>query len=289
MHIRNDDLTLHIADDGDASAPPILLLHGITSFGGTWDWLVPTLAERFRVLRLDFRGHGESDRSPGTYTSAGYISDAVGALQQAAGVPCPVIGHSLGGVTAAALTQRHPHLVTAAILEDPPLGVSTGTASAAEGLEGNPLLDGFRLMRQTVPQLQEAQIPLDNLVEALAAAPDTSATSTFGEVLHADAIEAMARSLLAVDATVLDPVLDGSMEAFLDAGAPFAVPTLIVCADPSKPDAVADPALADGFAARSPSVEVAVAAAGHLIHDEKASRDWFRTIVVEFLDRVAPA
>ena len=150
------------------------------------------------------------------------------------------------------------------------------------------MLDGFRLMRQTIPQLQEAQIPLDTLVAMLAAAPDTSATSTFGEMLHADALEAMAQSLLAVDATVLDPVLTGSIEAFLDPDAPLAVPTLIVCADPSKPDAVADPGLAEGFAARSPSVEIVVADAGHLIHDEKSSRDWFRTAVVEFLDRVAP-
>ena len=35
--------------------------------------------------------------------------------------------------------------------------------------------------------------------------------------------------------------------------------------------------------------EIAIATAGHLIHDEKSSRDWFRTMVVEYLDRVAPA
>ena len=39
------------------SGPVLLLLHGITSFGGTWEWIVPQLVERFRVLRLDFRGH----------------------------------------------------------------------------------------------------------------------------------------------------------------------------------------------------------------------------------------
>ncbi|MEO5723181.1 MAG: alpha/beta fold hydrolase, partial [Ilumatobacteraceae bacterium] len=79
MQITNGKLTLHVAEDGDPSAPPILLLHGITSFGGTWDWIVPELAERFRVLRLDFRGHGASDRAPGEYSSSGYISDAVAA------------------------------------------------------------------------------------------------------------------------------------------------------------------------------------------------------------------
>ena len=97
MQIRNGDIDLHVARDGDPLLPPILLLHGITSFGGTWDWIVPTLVERFHVLRLDFRGHGRSDRAPGEYGSAGYVSDAVAALEQAAGQPCVVMGHSLGG------------------------------------------------------------------------------------------------------------------------------------------------------------------------------------------------
>ena len=82
MQIRNGNLTLHIAEDGDSSAPPILLLHGITSSVDTWEWLVPTLAERFRVLRLDFRGHGRSDRAPEAYTTSGYVSDAVVALER---------------------------------------------------------------------------------------------------------------------------------------------------------------------------------------------------------------
>ena len=44
---------------------------------------MPQLAERFRVLRLDFRGHGDSDRAPGEYSPAGYVSDAVAERAQA--------------------------------------------------------------------------------------------------------------------------------------------------------------------------------------------------------------
>ncbi len=291
MQISNGHLTLHVAEDGDPEAPPILLLHGITGSADTWDWLVPTLAERFRVLRLDFRGHGKSDRAPGDYGSFGYVSDAVAALEQAAGRPCPVIGHSLGGVTAAALTQRHAELLTAAVLEDPPLGLG---ADAASALEGNSLLDGFRLMRESIPQLQASGIALDVLTGVLAASPDTTGESTFGVKLHADAIETMAMSLLDVDASVLDAVVNpqvgGSFEPFLDEAAPLRVPTLIVTADPSKPDAVASPALAGRFASISPAVEVATAeGAGHLIHSEVVSREWFRDTTMAFLDRVAPA
>src|SRR5512137_1109377 len=119
MEIRNGDIMLHVAVDGDDTAPPVLLLHGITSCTRTWDWLVPDLVDRYRVLRLDFRGHGGSDRTPGAYDADGWISDAAAACREVAGVPCAVIGHSLGGGTAAGLAQRHPELVRGIALEDP--------------------------------------------------------------------------------------------------------------------------------------------------------------------------
>ena len=294
MRIRNGTIELHVADDGDPSAPPILLLHGITSFGGTWEWFVPELATRFRVLRLDFRGHGESDRAPGDYNPQGYVSDAIAAIEQAAGQPCVVVGHSLGGATAAALTQQRPDLVVAAVMEDPPLGQAgapraDGVAgdTGAQVLEGNSLLESFRMIRDSAPQLQASGITVEVLSGIMSAAPTPSGT-TFGELLHPDGVAAMAGSLLAVDASVLDPVLTGTIGTFLDPDTPFGSPSLIVCADPAKPDAVADPAMAEHFARISPATEfIVIDGAGHLVHDELASRHRFRDAVVAFVDRAA--
>ncbi len=295
MRIRNGSIELHVADDGDPSAPPILLLHGITSFGGTWDWFVPSLVERFRVLRLDFRGHGASDRAPGEYSPDGYLSDAVAAIEQAAGRPCVVIGHSLGGATAAGLAQRHPDLVVAAVMEDPPLrfaeptdaaGNRAADAADSDVLDGNSLLESFRLIRESAPRLQASGITVDVLAGVLAAAP-TAGGGTFGGLLHADGVASMAGSLLKVDAAVLDPVLNGSIRSLLDPHEAFHVPSLIVCADPAKPDAVADPMMAQHFADLSTTTEVVVLdGAGHLIHDELASRDRFGCAALDFIDRV---
>ena len=285
MQITNDGLTLHLAEDGDPAAPPLLMLHGITSFAGTWDWIVPELAQRFRLLRLDFRGHGASDRAPGGYSSDGYVSDAIAVCEQVIGEPCVVIGHSLGGVTAAIVMQRRPDLVRAAILEDPPLGFPAG--SAGDVREGHGLLDAFRLMRQSIPGLQAAGMSAEAVAGFLTAVP-TATGATMGDSIEADGVLSMAGSLLAVDAAVLDPVLDGTIDLLLDADRGFDAPTLIVTADPAKPDAVADPAIARHFASISPATEVlTVAGAGHLIHDEVASRPAFRAAVLEFLDRVA--
>ncbi|HYN33476.1 MAG TPA: hypothetical protein VES40_12685, partial [Ilumatobacteraceae bacterium] len=117
----------------------------------------------------------------------------------------------------------------------------------------------------------------------------TAAGSPMGETIEADGLLSMAGSLLAVDAGVLDPVLNGTIDLLLDADRGFDSPTLIITADPAKPDAVADPEVARHFASISPATEVVtIEGAGHLIHDEIASRPKFHAAVMEFLDRVAP-
>src|SRR3954470_4953031 len=119
VELHTDELTLHYEDDGDPDAPPILLLHGITQSTATWGWIVPHLAPDHRVVRLDFRGHGRSGRTPGAYTFPGYVADATAICERVLGQPAIVIGHSLGGGTAAALAQTRPDLVRGVVLEDP--------------------------------------------------------------------------------------------------------------------------------------------------------------------------
>jgi pimeloyl-ACP methyl ester carboxylesterase len=284
VRITGEGLDLHVAEDGDPSAPPVLLLHGIIGSRATWGWLVPELTERFRVLRLDFRGHGQSGRAAGRYTASGYVADAVAALEQAAGRPCVVVGHSLGGATAAAIAQRRPDLLTGVVLEDSPLG--SMTVAEPVSLEGNALLDGFRFLREAIPQAQQAEMSLEALVEVIAATPHTSGRGTFGDVLFADGVASMAASMLEVDAAVLDPVLAGTAGAFLDPGVGFSVATLLIAADPAKPDAVANPKMAEHYASISPDLEVQVIeGAGHVIHNERAGREPFRAALSRFLDR----
>jgi len=279
MEIQNGDLTLNVAVDGDADAPPVLLLHGITASVRTWDWLVPHLVDRYRVLRLDFRGHGRSGRAPGTYGWEGYVSDAAAVCRQVAGRPCAIVGHSLGGGTAASLAQLHPDLPRGVLLEDPPLGV-------ARDLEGNTLLDGFRLLRESVPRIQEEGVPAEVVAQILAEAP-SAAGATFGELLHPDALLAMAGGMLELDATVLDPVLEGTIRPLFDPTAPIPVPTLVITADPASPDAVTRPADVEQLAAASPHAKVRVmAGASHLVHDELANRQNFLDEAIGFLDEL---
>ncbi|MFM2076623.1 MAG: hypothetical protein RJA49_513 [Actinomycetota bacterium] len=282
IRIQNGTVQLHALVDGPDGAPPILLLHGITSSVRTWEWLIPHLTPAYRTTRLDFRGHGKSDRAADHYDLEGYVSDAAAAALTAkgtaAGTPCIVIGHSLGGATAAGLAQAHPDLVRAVVLEDPP------ALGEPRSLEGNALLDVFRLMRESVPQMQAANIAPDVLAGILAAAPGPDGR-VFGDMLHADAMDAMAGGLLELDASVLDAVVEGRpLVPVFDRDRPITQPVLLITADPAAPDCVADAADAAHFRAVTPHAEVhTMVGSGHLVHDELAHRQAFLDDVLAFL------
>ncbi|MET0460280.1 MAG: alpha/beta hydrolase [Ilumatobacteraceae bacterium] len=273
MEIDNDGVSLHVAEDGPAQGRAVVLLHGITSSGGTWNWLVPLLADRFRVLRPDFRGHGRSGRPGAPYAYAGYVADAIAVCEQAAGEPAIVIGHSLGGGAAAALTQQRPDLVRAVLLEDPALGGATVIGD-------NSLLEGFSLMRDLLPQVQASGMQVEDLVGAISTLSSGATGRTLGEDLCPDALAAMAESLLAVDVEVLDVVLDGTLVPPFDPTRPIPVPGVVLAADPASPDAVVRPAHLEILGRTSPHLQAwAVPGATHQIHSSFATREPFTAAV----------
>lgn len=284
MELRTDELTLHYEDDGDPEAPPVLVLHGITQSTATWAWLVPHLVTDHRVVRLDFRGHGRSGRTPGAYTFPGYVADAAAVCEQVLGRPAVIVGHSLGGGTAAGLAQTRPDLVRGVVLEDPAIMATTGTGDAT-ALEGNSLFDGFQLMRRSIPMLQESGVSARDLAESLRAAPSPSGPP-FGELVHDDALAAMAEAMLQLDASVLDAVFDGSAAPVFDPHRELPVPGLVLAGDPALPDTIVrEPDLAL-LAAHSPKVEHrVVAGAGHLIHDSREHRQVVHDAIRELLAR----
>jgi pimeloyl-ACP methyl ester carboxylesterase len=111
------------------SGPPLVLVHGITESRRTWDPLVPALAERFDVVAVDLRGHGESAKVPPF--DVGTLAEDVAELTAALGLERPhLIGHSLGGVVVTAMAAAvEPADVTAPDRSQPGLGDFTGTSS----------------------------------------------------------------------------------------------------------------------------------------------------------------
>ena len=113
-------LGLAYRESGRRDGPPLLFLHGLSASSATYDEARTSVDATHRVFSLDFRGHGGSDRAPGTYQVPNYGAD-VAAFIEWIGQPVALAGHSLGGAVATYLAGARPDLVAGALLEDPPL------------------------------------------------------------------------------------------------------------------------------------------------------------------------
>jgi pimeloyl-ACP methyl ester carboxylesterase len=112
-------LKLHYVEWGDPQKPPLILIHGISRFARTFDHLVPSFVDRYRVIAYDLRGHGDSGWDPqARYLVEDHVGDLEG-LVTALGLRGMVVwGNSTGGRVAQVFTALHPDLVTHLIAED---------------------------------------------------------------------------------------------------------------------------------------------------------------------------
>lgn len=111
-------LSLNVAETS-TDGPLLLMFHGVTQRWQTFVPLIPTLGLRHRLLLVDARGHGASDRGSG-YRVVDYIDDACKLIEQLP-APVAVYGHSLGSMVAAGVAARLGDRISAAVMEDPPL------------------------------------------------------------------------------------------------------------------------------------------------------------------------
>lgn len=105
-------VAVHAVAEGPEDAPVVLLMGSLGSTLGMWDAQVPALAERFRVVRYDTRGHGRSPVPDGPYALDDLVDDAVALLDRLGVRSAAVVGLSLGGMTAMRLAIRDPERVS---------------------------------------------------------------------------------------------------------------------------------------------------------------------------------
>lgn len=91
-----DGIVLHALHRGDPTRTPLVLLHGGGANAHWWDAVAPALAERFHVVALDFRGHGDSDHPEERLTGA-FQSDLEALLAHLGDARAILMGHSMGG------------------------------------------------------------------------------------------------------------------------------------------------------------------------------------------------
>ncbi|HLK92626.1 MAG TPA: alpha/beta hydrolase [Polyangia bacterium] len=102
-----------------AARPPLILLHGLIGSGACWTPVARALEADCDVLMPDARGHGRSSTPTHGYRYDDLASDALGFIR-ALGLAAPIVlGHSMGGMTAAVAASRGAGLIRGVILVDP--------------------------------------------------------------------------------------------------------------------------------------------------------------------------
>jgi pimeloyl-ACP methyl ester carboxylesterase len=138
--IALNGLRFHYRDWPNEGAQTLLLLHGFTGHARSWDTLARAMNDRYRVLALDQRGHGESDWAT-EYSVESMVSD-VDAFVRALGLKqFALLGLSMGGRNAYHYAAKHPAEVERLVIVD--IGPEIPTAGSQRIRTGVEAADVF--------------------------------------------------------------------------------------------------------------------------------------------------
>jgi len=172
-------LRLNYVDWGNASAPPLLLVHGGEDHCRNWDWVAEDLRRDYHVIAPDLRGHGDSAYSPsGDYSMSAYVYDLAQLIHQQHLAPVRIVAHSMGGAIALRYAGVFPESVIKLVAIE---GLGPSPAQAAERARRAPqerlrrwieetrklagriprrypsIEDAYRRMQEVNPHLTETQ------------------------------------------------------------------------------------------------------------------------------------
>lgn len=100
---------------------PLVLVHGSWGSRHNWDRVVPGLAEHFRVIAYDRRGHSESERPPGQGSFTEDVEDLAALIEALGPAPAWVVGNSAGAVITLQLAAARPDLLRGIAVHEPPM------------------------------------------------------------------------------------------------------------------------------------------------------------------------
>jgi pimeloyl-ACP methyl ester carboxylesterase len=255
-----DGVRLLCADYGGAGDAAVLV-HGLAGYAREWDGTAAWLVDSHRVVAVEQRGHGLSERRPQDVSRQAFVDDLAGWIDVLGVAPAVVIGQSLGGHTAFLLAAQRPDLVRALV-------VAEATPEIVP--------DAPRQMREW---LDAWPVPFAGRGDALAHFGDTA----WGRA-WADGLERRQERLWpAFDTDVMVAALEElAVRSYWDEWGSVACPVLVVRGEDDGMGA--EPA--ERMKGALPSARtVAIAGAGHDLHLEQPSR--WREVVSGFLETLS--
>jgi len=250
--------------EGPDNGPPLVLLHGVTRCWQEWEGLLRELAGHWRILAVDHRGHGGSERAS-RYLVTDYGADAARFLRETISEPAVIVGHSLGAMVAASVAAEVPDLVRAAALEDPPFH------TMGNHIAGSAWQAQFAGMREA----GRRGGTIGALAEALAEIRLPSGGGAFrrlGDIRDRAALLWSAECLSRLDAEVLTPVIEGRWLDGYDRADIFTrirCPVLLLQGDPAAGGALSDEDVQMALRNGPSRAVVRFPGASHQIHRER--------------------
>ena len=194
--------------DGPKEGRVLMLANSLMANGSMWDWNVPALADRYRVLRYDKRGHGGSEVSPGPYSIAQLADDAVGLLDALGIEKAHFMGLSIGGMIGQQIGARYPERIYSLSLcntasEMPPrsLWEERFEIARTHGIAG--LVDGTIKRWFTAPFIERAPIEIEKVRQMILG------TNANGYMACGSAVRDMAQSTMLLKIKTPTLVLSG--------------------------------------------------------------------------------
>jgi pimeloyl-ACP methyl ester carboxylesterase len=155
------DITMHVVE-WPGQEPTLLFVHGSSGYGGRFTAWGETLAPERRVIAVDLRGHGHSDKPPSGYGVEDHVEDLLQLIASPALEQPIVLGHSLGGSIATFVAEAAGDSIGGLVLLDAVVGDQAFTESAS------------LILNSQVPTLEQRFTSFDEYLLLWAAEDDGS-------------------------------------------------------------------------------------------------------------------
>ncbi|MCP2251787.1 Pimeloyl-ACP methyl ester carboxylesterase [Prauserella aidingensis] len=161
--VSANGILLHVAEAGEGE--PVLLLHGFAGLWWTWHHQLRDLADAgFRVVAVDLRGYGDSDKPPRGYDAWTAAGDVAGLIRALGLRSAHVVGHSWGGLLAWSAAAIRPRVVrSVGVLGGAhPLALRHAAATLPVGRRGAQARASRHVLRFQVPMAPEKRLVADD-------------------------------------------------------------------------------------------------------------------------------
>ncbi len=161
-YVEANGMKFHYLDWGNPDAPDMLLLHGFAQTCHSWDFVALAFCDRYHVVALDQRGHGDSDWSEaGDYSPETQQEDIAGVVSAIGLRDFVLMGLSMGGRNSFTYAATHPEEVRALIVVDAgPQNMRTGSQKIRNFVQQDDELDSIEDFVQRVLQFNPLRDPV---------------------------------------------------------------------------------------------------------------------------------